>query len=421
MALQHISAAKESRTVQSIEAMALLAIHHLRSASGHGLWYIIGLAMRSCIDLGLHNKEYEHGLSPLQIQYRRRLFWSVYSLERTISISLGRPLSISDRQVDVEFPDPVLSNLDFSTPPSVTNLSGVSQMTPITSEEDGGVHVAISLFKLRRIESNIHHSVYRTDRQLKELLPKLGKHRRHLEQWRASLIASMPTDSPRLNYPLMQYSRALCLLIQPFLGILPSSDPYYKLCIQSAGRICQAHKKMHQSMGHGHSFATVQNVFVAGATLVYSVWTHGKETWSVTLADDIRACSLVLFVMSDRAPWVSKYRDAFEMLVNAAMEKLKRDSSSDEDQGTELDDQDTFPMETHDMREMRNPVDDLDYSAIDAVNTNTSRFLNPAPPGDSGNSSVWRTVMDLANWIDPDQEEAVVGMPSFEDLQRMFE
>jgi hypothetical protein len=41
---------------------------------------------------------------------------------------------------------------------------------------------------------------------------------------------------------------------------------------------------------------------------------------------DIRACSLVLFSMSERSSWVRKYRDAFEILVNAAMTKLRNGS-----------------------------------------------------------------------------------------------
>ncbi|KAH8896748.1 hypothetical protein GQ53DRAFT_819014 [Thozetella sp. PMI_491] len=100
----HISAARESRSLDSIEAMTLLVIFHLRSPVSPGLWYMIGLAMRTCVDLGLHSsrKEVEH--DPATIQHRRKLFWSVYALERNIAISLGHPVSIPDRQIDVDLP-----------------------------------------------------------------------------------------------------------------------------------------------------------------------------------------------------------------------------------------------------------------------------------------------------------------------------
>ncbi|KAF5015378.1 hypothetical protein F66182_13314, partial [Fusarium sp. NRRL 66182] len=90
-AIQHVAAACETRSTQNIEAMLLLVIYHLRSATSHGLWYMIGLAMRTCIDLGLHRKSSETKLDSYTVQLRRRLFWTVYYLERAIALSLGRP------------------------------------------------------------------------------------------------------------------------------------------------------------------------------------------------------------------------------------------------------------------------------------------------------------------------------------------
>jgi hypothetical protein len=57
--------------------------------------------------------------------------------------------------------------------------------------------------------------------------------------------------------------------------------------------------------------------------LLYALWTRPQAAWSAALADDLRSCSLVLFAMGERAPWVRKCRDMFERLVSAAMEKLQ--------------------------------------------------------------------------------------------------
>lgn len=54
-ALQYISAARESNnSINNIQAMTLLVLYNLRSPSNSGIWYMIGLAMRTCVDLGLH-------------------------------------------------------------------------------------------------------------------------------------------------------------------------------------------------------------------------------------------------------------------------------------------------------------------------------------------------------------------------------
>ncbi|KAI0389273.1 fungal-specific transcription factor domain-containing protein [Xylariaceae sp. FL0594] len=367
-ALQHLFSLRESKSTQNVEAMLLLVLYHVRSSS-YGIWYMIGLAMRTCIDLGLHTRRYESNLDPYTIQMRRRLFWSCYSLERTIAICLGRPLSIPDRQIDVEL--------------------------PLDSEDEGArknsLSMAVWLFKMRRIESRIQFSIYRVDKPLSALTSKMNELYQDLEAWKSSLLERFGDID--LNYPMLHYHRAVRLLIQPFLPLLPPTDPYYLICIRAAGGVCQAHKKLHQSLEYGHSFIAVQTVFVAGITLLYGLWTQQHAIWSISLSNDIRACSLVLFVMGERAPWVKKYRDAFEVLVNATMEKLE------------------------------NGVNNLAETAAaqwrNATNSNTEisneQFDNLA---DGEDGDAWKVVAELANWIDQ-PEGSLLWMPDFELLQNL--
>ncbi|KAI0024666.1 fungal-specific transcription factor domain-containing protein [Xylariomycetidae sp. FL0641] len=368
-ALQHIFAARESRTTQNIEAMTLLVLFHLRSASSHGIWYMIGLAMRTCIDLGLHSKRNEVRLDGYTVQMRRRLFWSVYSLERTIAISLGRPLSIPDRQIDVDLPQD-----DSRRGSREGSLSPTRTITP----RRPSLSLAIALFEVRRIESRIQTSIYRTDKPLSSLTAKIGPLHAALEAWKASLADRFHPGE--LTYPLLHYHRAVRLLLQPFLAVLPPTDPYHAACLRAAGAVCQAHKRLHQAApDYAHSFIAVQTVFVAGATLLYGLWTARHAVWSPALADDIRACSTVLFVMGERAPWVRRYRDAFELLVQAATERL----------------QDAVVVDAVGMDE-----DDRSVKADDA--------------------EAWKAVAQLANWNEQHQSDDVpVWMPDFEMLQHL--
>lgn len=372
-ALQHINAARQSRTVQNIEAMTLLVIYHLRSASSHGIWYMIGLAMRTAIDLGLHRKDYEKGFDAQAVQKRRCLFWTVYTLERIIAISLGRPFSISDRQIDVELPD---------------------EGDQAGSEDHLKLAHAIALFKLRQIESRIQHSVYRADKPLSSLQPKLDALYSDLQQWKASVMEALPPGVDR-NYPMLHYNRAVCLLVQPFLAILQATDPYYHICLRAAGDTCQSHKRLHQSLDYGHSFIAVQTVFVAGITLLYGLWTQAHAVWSVSLSNDIRACSLVLFVMSERAAWVTKYRDAFEILVDAAMEKLLQNGEAN-----------LCETAAAQVQQSSNPA-----GAAAAADD-----MPHVEPKDS--SGTWRMVEELASWIDQEQGTPL-WMPAFDDLQAL--
>lgn len=83
--------------VRSVQILILLAIYSLRAPQGPGAWTYIGLAMRACINLGMHRKTAAQGCSILDSEMNKRIFWTAYSLDRQISIILGRPFAISDR------------------------------------------------------------------------------------------------------------------------------------------------------------------------------------------------------------------------------------------------------------------------------------------------------------------------------------
>ncbi|KAJ3562324.1 hypothetical protein NPX13_g8605 [Xylaria arbuscula] len=380
-ALQHLFTARESKTTQNVEAMLLLVLYHIRSSS-YGIWYMIGLAMRTCIDLGLHTRRHESNLDHNTIQMRRRLFWSVYALERTIAICLGRPLSIPDRQIDVDLP------LD----PEDEAWGDMTPTQPAGANKKRSFSMSIWLLKMRRIESRIQFSIYRADKPLSALTSKMNQLYQDLESWKTSLSERFADVD--LNYPMLHYHRAVRLLIQPFLPLLPPSDPYYLICLRAAGGVCQAHKKLHQSLEYGHSFIAVQHVFVAGITLLYGLWTQQHAIWSYSLSNDIRACSLVLFVMGERAPWVKKYRDAFEVLVNATMEKLENGVNN------------LAETAAVQMRNVTNSNTDF----------TTEQFDNLGD-GDEGGDA-WKVVAELANWIDQ-PEGSLVWMPDFELLQNL--
>lgn len=64
-----------------------------------------GVITRTACHLGLHRCPGRYScFSIKEAALRRRLFWSIYSLERYLSHALGTPLSIQDNDVDVCYP-----------------------------------------------------------------------------------------------------------------------------------------------------------------------------------------------------------------------------------------------------------------------------------------------------------------------------
>ncbi|CAZ83072.1 unnamed protein product [Tuber melanosporum] len=102
--------------LEELQAVLLLAGYALLRPVSPGLWYIVGVAVRLAVDLGLHyedaeaiaaksaKKDGKRGKRQWSRELRRRLWWCVYSLDRLVSTCVGRPFGISDEVVSTQFP-----------------------------------------------------------------------------------------------------------------------------------------------------------------------------------------------------------------------------------------------------------------------------------------------------------------------------
>ncbi len=110
--------------LEELQAVLLLANFALLRPVPPGLWYIIGVAVRLAVDLGLYyedGKDVDSGLTgttPAENEMiarergrreyvrdlRRRLWWCTYSFDRLVSVCVGRPPGVSDLVMTTEFP-----------------------------------------------------------------------------------------------------------------------------------------------------------------------------------------------------------------------------------------------------------------------------------------------------------------------------
>lgn len=69
-------------------------------------WLLVGQAVRTAQDLGLHRSPKPLKLSKVDKETRRKVWWCVYGLDRCLAVQLGRPLGIDDNDIDVDMPVP---------------------------------------------------------------------------------------------------------------------------------------------------------------------------------------------------------------------------------------------------------------------------------------------------------------------------
>lgn len=151
--------------LEELQAVLLLASFALLRPVAPGLWYIVGVATRLAVDLGLHYEDgvgidsgakddsqpkpridaRERGRREWVRDLRRRLWWCVYSFDRLVATCVGRPFGISDQAISTEFPsmmdDKFITKAGLLTPPDGTPTYK---------------RVAFHYFKLRLLQSEIH-------------------------------------------------------------------------------------------------------------------------------------------------------------------------------------------------------------------------------------------------------------------------
>jgi hypothetical protein len=76
-------------------------------------WTIHGLAVKAAFQLGLHSAEASKRFPPLDREIRKRTWYGCVILDRTLSMTFGRPAAIPDDYVKLELPQ----NLDDGASP----------------------------------------------------------------------------------------------------------------------------------------------------------------------------------------------------------------------------------------------------------------------------------------------------------------
>ena len=330
-AIRHVTRCGANLTdAQKVELLTLLVLYIIRTDRDSMVLYEI---IKDVMDISKNNLKLNK-LYPDDpfAKKKLRLFWCVYLLQRMICVAVGRPYTIAEAEIDL----PLFSEGSFNTS-IVTDRPGQSH----------GVHFINQSLRLRRLESQFVEKLGIIPQRsiskdiLREHLPLVKLYFHDLELWRADCSRDDVRNFENETLKLYYY-RSVRLLIQPYLEILTPEDRLFRECQAAAGQICQLYKIFHQKTVNGHSTPAVHTVFVAGVTLIYCMWLarnldddrrrklgdeskHTRPLVSASLfstMDDLRACSVSLYVMTERSNFARTFRDTFDQLMNATIGNL---------------------------------------------------------------------------------------------------
>ncbi|PWZ02906.1 hypothetical protein BCV70DRAFT_143909, partial [Testicularia cyperi] len=107
------------RPLWRVQTMLLCTLFQMGTpVSASASWFLLGGAIRALLDIGAHRKPTARklGLSRVDEESFKRVFWVAYSLDREVSAALGRPVMLQDEDIDLELPVAIDDYLLFNTP-----------------------------------------------------------------------------------------------------------------------------------------------------------------------------------------------------------------------------------------------------------------------------------------------------------------
>jgi hypothetical protein len=288
------------------------------------LWHLTGIALRLCVDIGLHWESAEQALSLSKdmLYERRRLWYSAYHFDRVLAITLGRPFGIADEGVRVPLPNPWAISRE--------------NLEPATRDFDIHHHRAHNhFFSLLKIESEIKHVHSSQSWNLKLASPKpnvalwLEDVKPRLQEWYSTIpepTKAHPSSifANQAYWDYMYYNSVL-LLYRPNLNPQVLSRDSMFVVHNAACNVITSIKTLQREGRLDVLWKSTHHLFMAGLTIIYGLWQHKEIRDQVALSrsiDTLQTCSATLSAMSATFQGASGCRDIFETLSSATIGQL---------------------------------------------------------------------------------------------------
>ncbi|KAJ5129743.1 uncharacterized protein N7515_005782 [Penicillium bovifimosum] len=206
-ASKHISSLESGPPrLETIQVRLGQCLYLLGSSRANECWYSFGMTVQIVTALGLHRKLpaklAKTRCSYLELEFRRRIFWSVYTLDKYLSIMFGRPQLLHDEDIDQELP-------------GETSDEDLLEHDPMrrTGSTDNMMIASVLHHRLGRILSNISRQLYSINTISRDSpLETAIRLTSELEKWKATVPPLFNSVDPAsLILPLRRQSQVLQL------------------------------------------------------------------------------------------------------------------------------------------------------------------------------------------------------------------
>ncbi|GIJ84884.1 hypothetical protein Asppvi_003735 [Aspergillus pseudoviridinutans] len=273
-ALKYADYACNHGSITSLQCLLLLMVYALYNPSCNiNIWNLNYQCLASVIDLGLQRDvraSQSLHISVFDQEMRTRIFWVVYTFDRTVCTMMGRPIGIRDEACDIRFPL-AISDSDLM------NIGPDQQYKESPSHMSYSIHI----FRLAQLISETKYVMHSVNRGAPAYAyPQV----RDIGDWQKDMIkslqgwqSSIPQQVSDVNgeMPLVckiKYHDTMILLLRPSPGIPNPSDENLEQCFQEAIMLLQGFGDLY---GTGHllySRLVVHSIFLGTLVMLYCIW-----------------------------------------------------------------------------------------------------------------------------------------------------
>ena len=173
-ALGHFAQLVASHTLADLQALTMLCLHIRNMPKPGACWMITSITLDLAIELGLHRSARRWARtskrSILEIEMRKRVFWSLLVIHVIVAGNLGRPMPLRPDDWDVEMPkaidDDLLSDdgINTSRPGQCNFLVGIeaSKVMPMYMD------LYNNIYAVKRSPHTYVDTVLRLERRMRE-------------------------------------------------------------------------------------------------------------------------------------------------------------------------------------------------------------------------------------------------------------
>ncbi|KAL6703499.1 hypothetical protein ACN47E_009597 [Coniothyrium glycines] len=324
-ALTYFEAAIKPMNLKTLQCFGLVAGYSLLTPTRTAVYYIIGMGVRLCQALGLNEeKTITRGpggrpADPLEVDMRRRLFWSILTMDYGLSHSLGRPAHFASRRehIDVNFGE--LVDDVFIT------REGIKPAPQASLKKWIGIH----FYKMRLLQLEIRKMLY----QRKKPEPKDDQHpwfaqmQAKIEAWRDTSPEMDGGSGLNKVWFVGRYNTMVVFMYRPSPQVpRPSVDAAVR-CYDACQYNIYMTMRQIETKSIDVTWIFVQSIFMCINTILWTLSysqvrkAHGREEVEGHLnvaMDSIR-------LASERWPGVASAMELYYNLIGACMRIYDKD------------------------------------------------------------------------------------------------